>query len=100
MSINRQIPGPAIHVCRDDLVVVDVVNAMAGSAASIHWHGLHMRDTPHMDGVPFITQVRMELFRKVSTFHAPILISKFAFNSSAIHRYIEPDSSNHIYSNL
>lgn len=57
MSINRQIPGPAIHVCRDDLVVVDVVNAMAGTAASIHWHGLHMRDTPHMDGVPFITQV-------------------------------------------
>jgi FtsP/CotA-like multicopper oxidase with cupredoxin domain len=56
MSINRNIPGPAIQVCKDDLVIVDVVNAAAGSAAAIHWHGIHMIETPHMDGVPFITQ--------------------------------------------
>lgn len=56
MSINREIPGPFIHVCKDDLVVVDVVNMMAGTATSIHWHGMHMRDTPFMDGVPFVTQ--------------------------------------------
>uniref|UniRef100_A0A336LRE1 CSON012189 protein n=1 Tax=Culicoides sonorensis TaxID=179676 RepID=A0A336LRE1_CULSO len=56
MSINRQIPGPFIHVCKDDLIVVDVVNAMAGTATSLHWHGLHMKDTPFMDGVPFVTQ--------------------------------------------
>ncbi|XP_053675343.1 uncharacterized protein LOC128725611 [Anopheles nili] len=56
MSLNRKIPGPAINVCRGDVVVIDVMNAMAGTAASIHWHGLHQRATPHMDGVPFVTQ--------------------------------------------
>lgn len=57
MSINRQIPGPEIHVCKDDLVVVDVTNRMAGTSTTIHWHGIHQRQTPYMDGVPYITQV-------------------------------------------
>ncbi|XP_055592894.1 uncharacterized protein LOC129744412 [Uranotaenia lowii] len=60
MSINRQVPGPSIQVCKDDLIVVDITNAMGGTAASIHWHGLHQRDTPYMDGVPFITQCPIE----------------------------------------
>lgn len=56
MSINRQIPGPQIHVCKNDLIVVDIVNKMGGTSASIHWHGFHHRRTPWMDGVPFVTQ--------------------------------------------
>lgn len=56
MSINRKIPGPAIHVCKNDLIVVDVSNEMGGTSASIHWHGFHQRATPYFDGVPFITQ--------------------------------------------
>jgi FtsP/CotA-like multicopper oxidase with cupredoxin domain len=56
MSINRQIPGPSIHVCRNDLIVVDVENMMAGTSSTIHWHGFHHRESQWMDGVPFITQ--------------------------------------------
>ena len=56
MSINRMIPGPQIHVCKGDMIVVDVVNAMGGTAEAIHWHGFHQRATPWMDGVPYITQ--------------------------------------------
>uniref|UniRef100_U5EZN5 Putative laccase 2 n=1 Tax=Corethrella appendiculata TaxID=1370023 RepID=U5EZN5_9DIPT len=56
MSINRKIPGPPINVCKNDLIVVDITNAMGGTAATIHWHGFHQKDTPEMDGVPFITQ--------------------------------------------
>ncbi|XP_055857102.1 uncharacterized protein LOC129919980 [Episyrphus balteatus] len=56
MSINRMIPGPAIQVCLGDQVVIDVKNMAMGTAASIHWHGLHMVDTPYMDGVPHVTQ--------------------------------------------
>uniref|UniRef100_T1GHN8 Uncharacterized protein n=1 Tax=Megaselia scalaris TaxID=36166 RepID=T1GHN8_MEGSC len=55
-TINRQIPGPPIHVCKNDIVVVDVANFASGTAATLHWHGMHMRDTPFMDGVPFVTQ--------------------------------------------
>nr|XP_019548835.2 laccase-2-like [Aedes albopictus] len=65
MSINRQIPGPAIQVCKDDLIVVDMTNAMGGTATTMHWHGLHQRETPHMDGVPFVTQCPVEF---MSTF--------------------------------
>lgn len=56
MSINRQLPGPAIQVCRGDLIIVDAVNQAHGTAAAIHWHGQHMVATPWSDGVPFVTQ--------------------------------------------
>lgn len=53
MSINRKIPGPPIHVCQNDLTVVDVTNEMGGTSSTIHWHGIHQRETPYFDGVPF-----------------------------------------------
>ncbi|XP_055923912.1 uncharacterized protein LOC129954192 [Eupeodes corollae] len=56
MSINRMIPGPALHICNGDLIIIDVKNLAHGSAAAIHWHGLHMVETPFMDGVPHATQ--------------------------------------------
>ncbi|XP_052895441.1 uncharacterized protein LOC128302616 [Anopheles moucheti] len=56
LALNRRIPGPAIHVCRHDMVVVDVINHMDGLETTIHWHGAHQYDTPWMDGVPMITQ--------------------------------------------
>uniref|UniRef100_A0A336MJM4 CSON002551 protein n=1 Tax=Culicoides sonorensis TaxID=179676 RepID=A0A336MJM4_CULSO len=55
-SINRQVPGPSINVCHGDRVVIDVVNMMAGTATTLHWHGLHMRNSQVYDGVPYITQ--------------------------------------------
>lgn len=56
VTVNRQLPGPAVEVCKDDLVVVDVKNHMDGEAAAIHWHGVTQKGTPFADGVPFITQ--------------------------------------------
>ncbi|XP_071446240.1 uncharacterized protein [Hetaerina americana] len=56
LTVNRKIPGPAIHVCRGDIVVVDVHNKMADRATSIHWHGVLQKETPHSDGVPQVTQ--------------------------------------------
>jgi FtsP/CotA-like multicopper oxidase with cupredoxin domain len=56
MSINRKIPGPPIHICKNDLIVVDVTNQMDGTTSTIHWHGFHQRKTPFYDGVPYLTQ--------------------------------------------
>ncbi|XP_049802828.1 uncharacterized protein LOC126237076 [Schistocerca nitens] len=53
---NRQMPGPTISVCQHDIVQVDVVNGMTEETTSVHWHGQHQRGSPHMDGVPFVTQ--------------------------------------------
>lgn len=35
---------------------MDVVNHLMGESTTIHWHGMHQRDNPYMDGVPQITQ--------------------------------------------
>lgn len=56
MVINRMMPGPSIEVCFGDTIVVDVQNHLMGDTTTIHWHGLHQRETPYMDGVPFISQ--------------------------------------------
>lgn len=56
LSINFQLPGPAIHVCKDDIVVVDVQNEAEGLSTSIHFHGMRQIGSQWMDGVPFITQ--------------------------------------------
>ncbi|XP_044756692.1 laccase-4-like isoform X2 [Coccinella septempunctata] len=56
LVVNRKLPGPAIHVCHGDQVVVDVENGLASESTTIHWHGQKQRGFPYMDGVPFVTQ--------------------------------------------
>lgn len=66
LTFNRQLPGPAIQVCQNDIIIVDVVNRMKGQSVSIHWHGLFQARTPWMDGVPGVTNcpiLEKETFR-------------------------------------
>ncbi|XP_015521800.2 laccase-2 [Neodiprion lecontei] len=56
MAINRQIPGPPINVCKNDLIVVNVENKMSGTGSTMHWHGILHRHSQWMDGVPYLTQ--------------------------------------------
>ncbi|XP_045192997.2 uncharacterized protein LOC123549187 isoform X1 [Mercenaria mercenaria] len=67
LTVNRQMPGPSIEVCKDDKVIVWVHNKIDdGSSTSIHWHGMTQTNTNFMDGVPRLTQCSIqpfELFR-------------------------------------
>ncbi|XP_072045930.1 uncharacterized protein [Amphiura filiformis] len=55
--VNRQLPGPQIQVCEGDNVEVKVWNRLGKSeSTSIHWHAIHQRGTPYMDGPAMITQ--------------------------------------------
>ncbi|XP_022088125.1 laccase-5-like [Acanthaster planci] len=55
--VNKQFPGPSIQVCEHDTIEVKVLNNLInGETVVIHWHGVHQRGTPHMDGTPLITQ--------------------------------------------
>lgn len=56
LSLNFQIPGPTLHVCKGDTVVVELANEAEGTATSIHWHGIIQKGSQFMDGVPYITQ--------------------------------------------
>ncbi|KAK3907665.1 Multicopper oxidase PfmaD [Frankliniella fusca] len=73
-SINRMLPGPAIHVCVGDTVIVDLHVLLPGHADTLHWHGLHQRDTPYMDGVSMVTQCPVlsgDIFRYQFVVDAP-----------------------------
>jgi len=59
MVVNGQLPGMSIEVCHGDTVVADVINSMH-ETTTIHWHGMHQRLTPFMDGVPHVTQYPIE----------------------------------------
>lgn len=56
LSINFQLPGPTIQVCKNDIIVVHLINEAEGIATSIHWHGMKQIGTQFNDGVPYLTQ--------------------------------------------
>ncbi|XP_066583904.1 uncharacterized protein [Prorops nasuta] len=56
LVVNRQLPGPPIEVCQGDKIIVDVINLLASESTTMHWHGQHQKETPYMDGVPFVSQ--------------------------------------------
>ncbi|XP_029056021.1 laccase-5-like isoform X2 [Osmia bicornis bicornis] len=56
LTANRQLPGPTIQVCENDILVVDVINRLPGKAAAMHWRGQSQFESPFMDGAPLVTQ--------------------------------------------
>ncbi|XP_059057062.1 uncharacterized protein LOC131850734 [Achroia grisella] len=56
LSANRALPAPALHVCENDILVVDIVHRAPAHALSIHWRGQPQKETPFMDGAPMLTQ--------------------------------------------
>lgn len=59
MVVNGKLPGQSIEVCYGDTIVADIINSMH-ETTTIHWHGIHQKSTPHMDGVPHVTQYPIE----------------------------------------
>ncbi|KAL4714587.1 hypothetical protein ACJJTC_006633 [Scirpophaga incertulas] len=56
IAINGISPGPPINVCMNDVIVVEVRNKIPDQDIAVHWHGMEQKGTPHMDGVPMVTQ--------------------------------------------
>jgi len=56
IAANGQIPGPTLVVYENQFLVVNVINNLLTEAITIHWHGMHQRNTPWMDGADQITQ--------------------------------------------
>ena len=57
ITINGQMPGPTIIARPGQYLNITVHNELPNvEGISIHWHGMHQRGTPLMDGVAFITQ--------------------------------------------
>ena len=56
IGVNGRIPGPTLIVTEGQLVKVNVINRLASESISIHWHGMHQRNSNWMDGVEHVTQ--------------------------------------------
>ena len=56
IAVNGQIPGPTLIVNEGQQVEIHVQNNLTSQGISIHWHGMHQRGTPWMDGVGQVTQ--------------------------------------------
>ena len=56
MAINGQWPIPTIFATVGDEVVVNLKNDLGDRPCSLHFHGLYMNGTSHMDGVAQTTQ--------------------------------------------
>lgn len=56
IAINGVFPGPRIEVWEGQTLNVTIVNTLHTDSVTVHFHGLHQRGTPWMDGVAFVTQ--------------------------------------------
>ena len=56
IGVNGLIPGPTLIVYEGQYVAVNVVSRLTSEGTSIHWHGIHQKRTPWMDGVGLISQ--------------------------------------------
>lgn len=56
IGINGQWPIPTIDVDIGDRVIIDVKNSLGNQSTSLHFHGLYMKGTTHMDGPSGVVQ--------------------------------------------
>ena len=56
IAINDKFPGPRIEVYENQTIQVTIRNTLHTDSVTVHFHGIHQKGTPHMDGVAFISQ--------------------------------------------
>ncbi|RMZ75423.1 hypothetical protein DV738_g5496, partial [Chaetothyriales sp. CBS 135597] len=56
IGINGKWPIPTIEADIGDTVIVNVMNSLGNQSTSLHFHGLYMNGTSHMDGPGHVTQ--------------------------------------------
>lgn len=56
IGINGQWPIPTIEADVGDRIVINVNNQLGNQSTSLHFHGLFMNGTNHMDGPAGVTQ--------------------------------------------
>ncbi|KAK1826320.1 Cupredoxin [Podospora conica] len=56
IGINGQWPIPKIEATVGDHIIVNVLNSLGNQSTSLHFHGLFMNGTTHMDGPSQVTQ--------------------------------------------
>jgi iron transport multicopper oxidase len=56
IGINGAWPLPVIRVDVGDNLIVNVNNQLGNQTTTLHWHGIYMNGTSHMDGAMQVSQ--------------------------------------------
>lgn len=56
IGINGKWPPPILTFTRGDQIIAKVHNSLGNESVSIHWHGLLMKGSNNMDGLPGVSQ--------------------------------------------
>ncbi|XP_074657288.1 uncharacterized protein LOC141910494 [Tubulanus polymorphus] len=56
LTFNGTVPGPVLEAWEDQELIINVHNKDISEAISVHWHGLHQRNSGWYDGIPWLTQ--------------------------------------------
>ncbi|PYH43920.1 multicopper oxidase [Aspergillus saccharolyticus JOP 1030-1] len=56
IGINNAWPLPQIQADVGDTIVVNVLNSLGNQSTALHFHGIFMEGTPHMDGTAQVSQ--------------------------------------------
>ncbi|KAL8947295.1 MAG: hypothetical protein Q9222_006412 [Ikaeria aurantiellina] len=82
IGINGQWPIPQITATVRDRVIVNVQNQLGNQATSLHFHGLYMNGSTHMDGPVGVTQCTIPVGGSfVYDFKVRDYKPKFSFNT-------------------
>lgn len=56
IGINHQWPCPTIKATKGDRVIIRLRNELGNQTTSLHFHGIHQRNSSAMDGASMVTQ--------------------------------------------
>ena len=56
IAVNRRFPGPPIIAYENHKIIVHMRNLMHTDSTTVHFHGIHQKQTPWSDGVAFVSQ--------------------------------------------
>ena len=60
VGVNGFTPGPTLIAHENQIIGINVTNNLLTEVTSIHWHGIHQRQTPWMDGIGFVSQAPIQ----------------------------------------
>lgn len=56
IGVNNEWPPPQINVTLGDTLIINTLNSLGNESTSLHFHGLFMNGSSHMDGTSSVSQ--------------------------------------------
>lgn len=60
IGVNGLSPGPTLIAHENQIISVNVSNQLQTEVTSMHWHGIHQKQTPWMDGGGLVSQAPIQ----------------------------------------